>query len=130
MAWILSVQALAGFIRWSPGTLVSSEYCLSLLGGPCAAVVSCVVKGGPVLRQDPFRCGPRMLVGAVGERQPGIVKHHMMSLNWGEPERAPPYDLAIRNGSMVHARNRHDQKQSRLSHMPPSITCGIWFHGS
>ena len=49
---------------------------------------------------------------------------------WGEPERALLYDLAIRNGSMVHARNQHDQKRTRSSHVPPSITYGIWFHGS
>ena len=49
---------------------------------------------------------------------------------WGEPERAPSYDLAVRNGSMVHARNQRDQKRSQSSHVPPSISCGIWFHGS
>ena len=53
-----------------------------------------------------------------------------MFCNWDKPEQAPPYDLAIRNGSMVHARNQHDQKWSRSSHVLPSITCGIWFHGS
>ena len=38
--------------------------------------------------------------------------------------------LMIPYNFIVHAQNQHDQKQRQLVHMPPSITCGIWFHGS
>ena len=43
----------------------------------------------------------------------------MLFNNWGEPERAPPYDLAIKNDSMIHAQKQHDQKRSQSSHVPP-----------
>ena len=53
-----------------------------------------------------------------------------IDIDWGEPERAPPYGLAIRDGSMIHARNQHEKTRDRSSHVPPAIMCGQWFHGS
>ena len=32
-----------------------------------------------------------------------IFTASMQQSYWGEPEQAPPYNLAVRNGSMVHA---------------------------
>ena len=29
-------------------------------------------------------------------------------LNWGDPEQAPPYNLAIRDGSTVHAQTKNE----------------------
>ena len=55
---------------------------------------------------------------------------HNNDYNWGEPERAPHDDLAIRDGSMVHERNQHEQKRTRCVSRAPAITSGLWFHGS
>ena len=46
---------------------------------------------------------------------------------WGEPEQAPPYYFAIRNSSMVHVRNQHNQclHPVRHSEEPPLLQADL-----
>ena len=71
-----------------------------------------------------LQCNIRQLL-LLGHKQDWREYH-----NWGEPERAPHDDLAIRDGSMVHERNQHEQKRTRYMSRAHALTSQQWFHGS
>ena len=54
-----------------------------------------------------------------------ILGHSMY--NWGVSIIEPYH--TIRDDSMVHGENQHEEKRKQLSHVSPSITCGQYFHG-
>ena len=54
-----------------------------------------------------------------------ILGHSMYI--WGVSIIEPHH--TIRDGSLIHGENQHEEKRKQLSHVSPSITCGQYFRG-